>query len=69
MLIADWCLSFGDAGNFLREESRAETYGTGDASTAGPRHRLIANMMNGDFVFEYEGCDDIVPVNLNMHLD
>lgn len=52
------CMYKGDAG-----------YETGDADTVGPRHRLIANMRNGDFVFEYEGCPEIVPVNLNMHLD
>ena len=51
------CMYEGDAG-----------YATGDADLAGPRHRLIANMLNGDFSFEYCDCEDIVPVNAGMHL-
>lgn len=51
------CMYEGDAG-----------YTTGNADSSGARHRLIANMMNGDFRFEYEGCDEVVPVNANMHL-
>ena len=51
------CMYEGDAG-----------YTTGDADLAGPRHRLIANMLNGDFSFEYSGCEDIIPVNAGMHL-
>ena len=51
------CMYEGDAG-----------YTTGDADLSGPRHRLIANMLNGDFVFEYCDCDEIVPVNAGMHL-
>jgi len=34
----------------------------------GPRHRLVANMKNGDFSFEYCDCDEVVPVNAGMHL-
>ncbi len=51
------CMYEGDAG-----------FTTGNADERGPRHRLIANMMNGDFKFEYSNCDQIVPVNANMHL-
>lgn len=51
------CMYEGDAG-----------YATGDSDLAGPRHRLIANMLNGDFAFEYCDCDEIVPVNTGMHL-
>ena len=51
------CMYEGDAG-----------FTTGNADTAGARHRLIANMMNGDFQFEYHGCEAIIPVNANMHL-
>ena len=43
-------------------------YTTGNADTKGARHRLIANMMNGDFKFEYADCDEILPVNAKMHL-
>ena len=52
-----YCLYEGDAG-----------YATGNANLPGARHRMIANMMNGNFVFEYEGCDAITPVNGGMHL-
>lgn len=51
------CIYKGDAG-----------YTTGDPNTIGPRHRLIANMANGDFEFIFQDCEDIIPVNLNMHL-
>ncbi len=51
------CMYEGDAG-----------YATGDADMAGPRHRLVANMLNGDFAFEYCDCDELVPVNAGMHL-
>jgi len=51
------CLYKGDAG-----------YSTGDADSPGPRHRLVANMKNGDFSFEYCDCDEVVPVNAGMHL-
>lgn len=51
------CMYKGDAG-----------YTTGNADTKGARHRLIANMMNGDFKFEYADCDEILPVNAKMHL-
>lgn len=51
------CMYKGDAG-----------YATGNINAEGARHRLVANMMNGDFKFEYVGCEDIVPVNANMHL-
>lgn len=51
------CMYEGDAG-----------YESGDADMVGPRHRLIANMLNGDFTFEYCDCDHIVPVNAGMHL-
>ncbi len=51
------CMYKGDAG-----------YTTGDADLAGPRHRLIANMRNGDFTFEYCDCEEVVPVNAGMHL-
>ena len=52
------CMYKGDAG-----------YATGNSDGLGARHRLVANMRNGDFVFEYHGCEEIVPVNLNMHLE
>lgn len=51
------CMYEGDAG-----------FATGNADEQGARHRLIANMRNGDFKFEYSDCDQIVPVNANMHL-
>ncbi|MEM1118885.1 MAG: NUDIX hydrolase [Bacteroidota bacterium] len=51
------CLYEGDAG-----------YETGDIDKIGARHRLTANIKNGDFYFEYEDCDAIVPVNAGMHL-
>ena len=51
------CLYQGDAG-----------YDSGEVDAAGPRHRLIANMVNGHYEFEYEGCEHITPVNLGMHL-
>ncbi len=51
------CMYEGDAG-----------FETGNADTPGPRHRLIANMRNGDFQFEYCDCDGVTPVNANMHL-
>ena len=51
------CLYKGDAG-----------YETGDGNLPGARHRLIANMKNGGFKFEYSGCEEVVPVNAGMHL-
>lgn len=51
------CMYEGDAG-----------FTTGNADERGARHRLIANMMNGDFKFEFSDCAHIVPVNANMHL-
>jgi len=51
------CMYEGDAG-----------FTTGNADEAGARHRLIANMMDGDFKFEYNGCEAVMPVNANMHL-
>ena len=51
------CMYKGDAG-----------YLTGNIELTGPRHRLIANMRNGDFDFEYYDCEHIVPVNAGMHL-
>ena len=51
------CMYEGDAG-----------FDTGNTDTPGPRHRLIANMRNGDFQFEYRDCDEVTPVNANMHL-
>lgn len=51
------CLYEGDAG-----------YETGNVDAPGARHRLVANMMNGNFVFEYSDCDDFLPINGGMHL-
>lgn len=49
------CMYEGDAG-----------YDTGDADIIGARHRLMLDAKRGEVVFEYEGCDDIHPVNEGM---
>lgn len=49
------CMYEGDAG-----------YDTGDANIEGARHRLTLNGERGEVVFEYEGCDDIHPINEGM---
>ncbi|MDW3194566.1 MAG: NUDIX hydrolase [Cytophagales bacterium] len=49
------CMYEGDAG-----------YGTADARVIGARHRLVLNAKRGEVSFEYEGCDDIHPVNEGM---
>ena len=51
------CLYEGDAG-----------YTTGDAKAAGARHRLAIDLAKGDFMFEYQNCENILPVNGGMHL-
>jgi 8-oxo-dGTP pyrophosphatase MutT (NUDIX family) len=51
------CLYKGDAG-----------YESGNAHKEGARHRLIANMQNGDFVFKHEDCPNFAPINGGMHL-
>lgn len=51
------CMYEGDAG-----------YASGDASLAGPRHRMILNMKGGKFDFEYKDCEGQRPVNGGMHL-
>jgi len=51
------CMYEGDAG-----------FETGEAKTDGPRHRLIVNMRSGDFKFEFSDCENVIPVNANMHL-
>ncbi len=51
------CMYEGDAG-----------FKTGNADATGARHRLIANMRNGDFRFEFYDCEEVIPVNANMHL-
>lgn len=50
------CLYEGDAG-----------YETGDAKTEGARHRLSIDLAKGDFVFEFENCENVLPVNGGMH--
>lgn len=49
------CMYKGDAG-----------YDAADASISGARHRLILDAKRGEVVFEYEGCNDIHPVNEGM---
>ncbi len=51
------CMYKGDAG-----------YRLGDADLTGARHRLILDMTRGEIAFEYEGCDDIHPVNEGLPL-
>ena len=52
-----YCLYEGDAG-----------YESGDFRLPGARHRLVGNMLKGNFVFEYNDCESIIPVNGGMHL-
>lgn len=49
------CMYEGDAG-----------YDSGDANASGARHRLTLDRSKGKVDFEYEGCDDIHPVNEGM---
>ena len=51
------CLYEGDAG-----------FESGEADTPGARHRLSLDMKTGKFLFEYQGCDDVQPINGGMHL-
>ena len=51
------CLYEGDAG-----------FETGNAEAEGPRHRLIYDLMKGDFQFEFRDCKDVIPVSGGMHL-
>lgn len=51
------CMYKGDAG-----------YISGKSNTDGPRHRLILDLAKGDFIFEFEGCQEVLPVNGGMHL-
>ena len=46
------CMYEGDAG-----------YNNGIANTEGPRHRLIINIFNGKYSFEFKDCEGIRPVN------
>lgn len=50
------CLYEGDAG-----------YENGNVNEEGPRHRLILNIGDGQFSFEYSDCN-VPPVNGGMHL-
>ena len=44
-------------------------YDSGDATEAGPRHRLTLDMSTGANVFEFEDCaEEIIPINGGMHL-
>ena len=47
-----YCLYKGDAG-----------YENGKADTRGPRHRLVGNMVKGDYEFFYSDCKEVFPVN------
>lgn len=51
------CLYKGDAG-----------YESGNADMEGPRHRLVFDLANGSYQFEYCDCEDYEPVNGGMHL-
>ncbi|MEM6965061.1 MAG: NUDIX hydrolase [Bacteroidota bacterium] len=51
------CMYEGDAG-----------YVTGNPNEVGARHRLTIDMAKGDFLFEYQDCEDFPPVNAGMHL-
>lgn len=49
------CMYEGDAG-----------YASGQAATAGARHRLVLDMAKGDFEFEFNNCDGFIPINSDM---
>ncbi|MEM8890351.1 MAG: NUDIX hydrolase [Bacteroidota bacterium] len=51
------CMYEGDAG-----------YESGEAETAGARHRLLLDMKAGSFSFEFENCTGVRPINGGMHL-
>lgn len=51
------CMYQGDAG-----------YDSGNPKTEGPRHRLTIDMTKGNFAFEYENCEEFLPINGGMHL-
>ncbi len=51
------CMYKGDAG-----------YPTASPNTIGARHRLVLDFKTGDFTFEYNGCDEVLPVNGGMHI-
>ncbi len=50
------CMYQGDAG-----------YETGNANMAGARHRLMLDAKRGEVTFEYEGCEEVHPVNEGMN--
>lgn len=46
------CMYEGDAG-----------YESGNSDTPGARHRLVGNMLKGQFEFIYSDCEDVFPLN------
>lgn len=51
-----YCMYEGDAG-----------YDSGKSDTAGARHRLVGNMLEGKFEFIYSDCEDVFPLNGGHH--
>lgn len=58
-----------DSGEVICIYEGDAAYETGKADTLGARHRLIMDVVNGGFEFQFADCPEgIIPVNGGMHL-